>query len=82
MRRYGGGQTDQGEVLDDCYHVTSALGTFRSEVILLQLPLSSDASSVERGIVERKQKPGKKLPNPMRETREENRETTENILAP
>ena len=35
MRRYSGGQTDQGEVLDDCCHVTSALGTLRSEVTLL-----------------------------------------------
>ena len=38
VRRYGGGQTDQGEVLDDCCHVTSASGTsgiLRSEVTLL-----------------------------------------------
>ena len=35
-------------------HVTSALGTLRSEVTLLQLLPSSDASSVERGIVEGK----------------------------
>ena len=28
-------KTDQGEVLDDCCHVTSALGTLRSEVTLL-----------------------------------------------
>ena len=26
MRRHGGGQTDQGEVLDNCSHVTSTLG--------------------------------------------------------
>ena len=59
MRRYGGGQTDQGEILDDCYHVTSALRLsacdfrFRNSplVTLLQLLLSLDASSVERGIV-------------------------------
>ena len=62
VRRYGGGQTDQGEVLDDCCHVTSALETLRSEVTLLQLPPSSDASSVERGIVEGKWEPGKKPP--------------------
>ena len=82
MRRYGGGQTDQGEVLDDCCYVTSALGTLRSEVTLLQLPLFLDTSSVERGIVEGKWESGKKPPNLMRETEEENRETSENILAP
>ena len=63
VRRCGGGQTDQGEVLDDCCHVTSASGTLRSEVTLLQLPLSLDASSVERGIVEGEWEPGKKPPN-------------------
>ena len=31
MRRGSGSRTDQGEVLDDCYHVTSASGTLRSE---------------------------------------------------
>ena len=31
MRRDSGSQTDQGEVLDDCCHVTSASGTLRSE---------------------------------------------------
>ena len=82
MRHYGGGQTDPGEVLDDCCHVTSALGTLRSKVTLLQLPPSSDASSVERGIVEGRWGPGEKPPNLMRETGEENRGTTENILAP
>ena len=82
MRRYGGGQTGQGEVLDDCCHVTSALGTLCSKVTLLPLPPSSDANSVERGIVKRKLEPGKKPPNPMRKTGEENRETSENILAP
>ena len=81
MRRYGGGQTNQGEVLDDCCHVTSALGTLRFEVTLLQLPPSSDVSSVERGIVEEKWEPDKKPPNLMKETEEENRKTTENILA-
>ena len=50
--------------------------------MLLQLPFSLDTSSVERGIVEGKWKPGKKLSNRMRETEEENRKTTENILAP
>ena len=30
MRRYGGSQAHQGEVLDDCYHVTSALKALRS----------------------------------------------------
>ena len=81
MRRYGGGQTDQSEVLDDCCHVTSVLGTLRSKVTLLQLPPSSDASSVEREIVKRKWKPSKKPSKPIRETEEENRETNENILA-
>ena len=61
--------------------MTSALGTLRSEVTLLQLPLSSDASSVKYGIVERKKEPSKKPPKPMRETEEENRETNENILS-
>ena len=31
MKRCSEGQTDQGEVLDDCSHVTSALRTFRSK---------------------------------------------------
>ena len=31
MRRGSGSRTDQGEVLDDCCHVTSASGTLRSE---------------------------------------------------
>ena len=61
--------------------MTSALGTFRSEVTLIQLPPSLDASFVERGIVEGKWEPSKKPPNPMRETGEENQETSENILA-
>ena len=82
MRRYSGGQTDQGEVLDDCYYVTSALKTLRSKGMLLQLSLSSDASSIERRIVEGRWKPGKKLHNPMKRTGEENRETSENILPP
>ena len=82
VRHYDGGQTDQGEVLDDCCHVTFALGTLRSKVTLLQLPPFLDASSVKRGIIKEKWKPSKKPPNPMRETEEENRETTKNILAP
>ena len=36
VRRYSRGQTDQGEVLDDYYHMTSVLGILRSEVTLLQ----------------------------------------------
>ena len=36
VRHYGGGQTDQGEVLNDCCHVTSVTGTLYSGVILLQ----------------------------------------------
>ena len=75
-------KTDQGEVLEDCCHLTSALGTLRSKVTLLQLPPPLDASFVERGIVEGKREPGEKLPKPMRETGEENQKTTENILAP
>ena len=82
VRCYGGGQTDQGKVVDDCCYVTSTLGTLRSEVTLLQLPSSLDASSVEHGIVKEKWEPGKKLANPMRKTEKENQETTENILAP
>ena len=31
MRHGSESQTNQGEVLYDCYHVTSALGTLRSE---------------------------------------------------
>ena len=38
VRRYDGDQTDQGEVLDDCCHVTSTSEILRSEVTLLQLP--------------------------------------------
>ena len=45
MRRYGGGQTDQGEVLD-CCHVTSASGLLRSRnsplVTLLHPPALED----------------------------------------
>ena len=54
------------------------------KVTLLQLPLSSDASSAEHGIVERELEwePGEKLPNQWWETEEENRGTNENILAP
>ena len=54
------------------------------KVTLLQLPPSSDTSSAERGIVEGELEwePGEKSLNPMRETGEENWETTENILAP
>ena len=63
LRYYGEGQTDPGEVLDDCCYMTSALGTLCSEVTLLQLPLSSDASSVEREFVKKKWKPGKKPSN-------------------
>ena len=81
MRCYGGGQTDQGEVLDNCCYMTSALRTLCFEVMLLQLLLSLDASSVERGIVKGKWEPGKKPLNTMRETEEENWKTIENILA-
>ena len=52
------------------------------KITLLQLPLSSDASSAECGIVEGKWEPGEKPPNLMRETKEENQGTNENILAP
>ena len=62
--------------------MTSALGTLRSEVTLLQLLSSLDVSSVERRIVKEKWKPGKKPPNPIKEIGEENQETNENILAP
>ena len=31
MKRHGGRQADQGVVLDDYYHMTSALGTLYSE---------------------------------------------------
>ena len=31
LKCYVGGQADQDEVLDDCYHVTSVLGTFSSK---------------------------------------------------
>ena len=31
MRHYDRGQTEQGEVFDDCCHMTSALGTLCSE---------------------------------------------------
>ena len=81
VRRYGGGQIDQGEVLDDYYYMISVLGTLRFEVTLLQLPLSLDANSVEQEIVEGKWEPGKKPPNPIKKTEKENRKTIENILA-
>ena len=50
-------------------------------VTLLQLPLSLDTSSVEREIVEKEGKPSEKPPKPIKKTKEENQETTENILA-
>ena len=31
VRHYSESQAEQGEVLDDCCHIASALGTFRSE---------------------------------------------------
>ena len=37
MRHYGEGQGDQGEVLDDCYHVTSVLGTFCSKDYIITI---------------------------------------------
>ena len=81
MRRCGEGQANQGKVLDDCCHVTSVSKTLRSKDHLLQLFFSLDASSAEHGIVEGKWKPSEKSPNLMKETEEENWETTENILA-
>ena len=36
VKHYGRGQTDQGEVLGDCCHITFASGTLRSKVTLLQ----------------------------------------------
>ena len=82
VRCYGGGQTNQGEDLNDCCHVNSALGTFRSKVTLLQLSPFSDVGFVERGIIKKKWEPSKKPPNLMRETEEENWKTIKNILAP
>ena len=69
-------------------HMTSTL-----KVMLLQLPPFLEASSVEREICWRgtlkgilnenlEWEPGEKLSNSMKETGEENRGTTENILAP
>ena len=49
--------------------------------MLLQLPLSLNISSVERGIVKEKWELSKKPLNLMRETGKENRKTTEKILA-
>lgn len=60
----------------------SALETFHFEVTLLQLTFFSNTNSIERGMIEKKEKPGKKPLNLIRKTGEENRETTENILAP
>ena len=81
MKRCGGSQTDQGEVLNNCCYITFTLGTLCSDT-LLQLPPFSDSSLGERGIVEKKWKSGEKPPNPMRKTEEDNRETTKNILTP
>ena len=50
--------------------------------MLLQLPLSSNASSAKREIVNGKWKPGEKPFNPMKETKEEKRGINKNVLAP
>ena len=39
MRRHEGGQTDQGEVLDDCYHVISVLGLSARDFHFRNCPL-------------------------------------------
>ena len=39
MRCYGGGQTDQVEDLDDCYHVTFALGFSAHDFYFRNSPL-------------------------------------------
>ena len=80
MRRYGRSQTDQGEVLDDCcYHVT-----FTPKVTLLELPFFQTQTplSVESLKGNSNENLVKKPSNLMRETVEENQETTENILVP
>ena len=50
MRRCSGSQTNQGEIQDDCCHVTSALGILRSEdhVITPRPKTASQKASKEK----------------------------------
>ena len=56
MRRGSGSRTDQGEVLDDCCHVTSASGTLRSEghVITLKLFIKINIKSNILNLIKKK----------------------------
>lgn len=49
MRRCDKSQTNQDEVLDDCYYITLILVTSTSKTILLQLPFFSNNSFIKRG---------------------------------
>ena len=84
MRRCSRSQTDQGEVLNDYYHVTFALVTpcSKGHVITIASFFLQTSSAKRESRWREEWKPGEKPPNPMRKTREENRGTTKNILAP
>ena len=81
MSHCGRSQTDQGEVLDDCCHMTSTLGTFCFKGHIIIIDFFLDTNSVKCRIIKGKWKYSEKPPNPMRETGEENREITKDILA-
>ena len=81
MRHCSGSQTDQDEVLDDCCHVNSALETLHSEGHVITIAFFFGRELRSAWNCPKKWRFGEKPPNPMRETEEENREITENILA-
>ena len=85
MRRCGGGQADQSEVIDVCCHVTSAFGALRSgskgHVITIASFFGRELCWAWKRWREEWES-GEKPPNLMKETGEENQETTENIIAP
>ena len=71
--------------LDDCRHVTSASGALRSGSEGHVITIASFFGRKLRWAWKRwreEWEPDEKPLNPMRETKEENRGTTENILAP
>ena len=82
MKRYGKGQADYDEILDDCCHMTSSLETLCSKNHVITIDPFLGASVIEHGIVKRKLKFSEKSLNPIKKTEEENRGINEDILAP
>ena len=84
MRRYIGGQANQGKVLDDCFYMTSTSGAlcsgFEGHVITIASFFGRELRWAWKSLKGRRG-PGEKPPNPMKETEKENQKTTENILA-